>query len=71
MAEVTFRWDVGTNITDVDDVTELTVRLKDRPGIQGAFGDEIQITVSYDPAVTTPEKIRGILADLGFPVKPP
>lgn len=71
VAEVTFRWDLGTNITDVDDVTELAVRLKDRPGILGAFGDEIQITVSYDPQLTTPEKISRILADLGFPVKKP
>lgn len=44
-AEIAFCWDVGTIITDVDDVTELAVRLRDRPRIMGAYGDEIQITV--------------------------
>lgn len=70
-AEVTFRWDLGTIITDVDDVTELAVRLRDRSGIIGAYGDEIQITVVYDPQQTAPEKIERVLADLGFPVKKP
>lgn len=69
--EITFRWDVGTNITDVDDVTELSVRLRDRPGIMGAYGDEIQITVVYDPQKTTPENIARVLSDMGFPVKKP
>ena len=71
VAEVTLRWDAGTNITDVDDVTELAVRLREKTGIMGAYGDEIQITVVYDPEQTTPEKIRGILKDLGFPAKLP
>ncbi len=70
-AEVIFRWDVGTIITDVDDVTELAVRLKERPGILGAYGDELLITVVYDPQQTTPERILRVLDDLGFPAKKP
>jgi len=70
-AEITYRWDVGVIITDVDDVTELAVRLGNRPGIVGAYGSEIQITVVYDPQKTTPENIAQILADMGFPVKKP
>ncbi len=70
-AEVTFRWDVGTIITDVDDVTELAVRLMERPGILGAYGDELLITVVYDPQQTTPERILRVLDDLGFPAKKP
>jgi hypothetical protein len=69
--EVTFRWDVGTVITDVDDVTELAVRLRETPGILGAYGDEIQITVVYDPQTMTPDKILQILSNRGFPAKKP
>jgi hypothetical protein len=58
-------------ITDVDDVTELSVRLQSHPGIKGAYGDEFQITVVYDLQQTTPEQIRRVLADMGFPTQAP
>jgi hypothetical protein len=70
-AEITLRWDEGTVITDVDDVTELGVRLQSHPGIKGAYGDEFQITVVYDRQQTAPEQIRDILAEMGFPTRAP
>ncbi len=70
-AEVIFRWDAGVVIADIDDISDLAIHLRDRPGIVDAFGDEIQITVIYDSQLTTPEKIRQILADMGFPTRKP
>ena len=65
IAEVTLRWD-GALIADVDDVLDIVLHLKQHPGIEGGTGDEIQITVRYNPRLVTPEEIRRILEDLGF-----
>lgn len=64
------RWAPGVIIADIDDVSDMVVMLKHHPGIVGGFGDETQITVLYDPQVTTPDVIRRHLADMGFPTRP-
>ena len=69
-AEVLLRWAPGVNISDIDDVSDIITHLKNTPGIVDGFGDEAQITILYDPQRITPEKIRGILADMGFRTQP-
>ncbi|HKW79191.1 MAG TPA: hypothetical protein VJQ09_08810, partial [Candidatus Limnocylindria bacterium] len=69
-SEVVLRWAPGVNIADIDDVSEIVVQLKHHPGIVGGFGDETQITVVYDPQLTTPDAIRRFLTDMGFPTRP-
>lgn len=65
------RWDAGAIISDVDDVSDMVTHLKNNPGIVGGFGDEAAITIIYDPRQVTVERIRRILADMGFPTKSP
>ena len=70
-AEVTLRWDSGANISDIDEVTDIVAHLKERPGIEGGYGDETQIVLAYDPQKITVEQIRRLLADMGHPTKVP
>lgn len=70
LAEITLRWD-GAIIADADDVHDIVLHLKNTPGIIDGTGDEIQITIRYDPQIITPEKIQRVLADLGFPTRRP
>lgn len=70
-AEVTLRWDTGAIISDVDEAGVIVSRLKNTPGIIDGFGDETQITVAYDPQQLTVDRIRRVLADMGFPTKSP
>lgn len=70
-AEVLLRWAPGTNISDIDDITDLMTHLKSTPGIHDGFGDENQITIVYDPQLITVEKIRGLLEEMSFPTLPP
>lgn len=69
-ADVVLRWAPGTNISDIDDVYDMISHLKNTPGILDGFGDESQITVVYNPQLVTPEQIRRLLADMGFPTQP-
>ena len=70
-AEVILRWDAGAIISDIDDVTDMVTHLRNTPGIIDGFGDESQITILYDPQLTTVEKIRRTLQDMGFPTRSP
>lgn len=70
-AEVILRWDAGAIISDVDDVSDMVVHLKNTPGVIDGFGDEAQITILYDPQQVTVERIRRALADMGFPTRSP
>ena len=70
-AEVTLRWEAGTNVGDIDDVTDIINHLKEKPGIAGGYGDELQIVVAYDPQKITVDQIRRLLSDMGFPTKAP
>lgn len=70
-ADLKLLWAAGTNISDVDDVYEMITHLKEHPGIHEGFGNEIEITVVYDPRLVTPATIRRLLLDMGFPTEPP
>ena len=70
-AEVVLRWDGGASIADVDDVSDIVIHLKDTPGIVDGFGDEIQITILYDPQKISVEMIQRKLADFGYRTRKP
>lgn len=70
-AEVFLRFAPGTNISDVDDIYDMLTHLKNTPGIHDGFGNEIEITVVYDPRLITVEKIRALLEEMSFPTLPP
>lgn len=70
-AEVLLRFAPGTNIADVDDITDMVSHLKNSPGIHDGFGDESQITIVYDPRLITVEQIRRLLDEMSYPTLPP
>ncbi len=71
LVTLVLRWEPGVHIADIDDVTELVTRLRDTPGIVDGYGDEIQITILYDPRQITPDAIQRKLVDLGYPTRKP
>lgn len=70
-AEVILRWDAGAIINDIDDVSDIVTHLRETPGIVGGLGDEQQITIIYEPQRIGVDRIRRLLADMGFPTRPP
>jgi len=70
-AEVLLKFAPGTNIADVDDVYDMLTHLKSSPGIHDGFGNELEITVVYDPRQITVEKIRALLEEMGYKTLPP
>lgn len=70
-AEVLLRFAPGTNIADVDDITDIVAHLKSSPGIHDGFGDEGQITIVYDPRLITVERIRTLLEEMSYKTLPP
>ena len=70
-AEVLLRFAPGTNIADIDDITDMVLHLKSTPGIHDGFGDEGQITIVYDPRLITVERIRRLLEEMSYPTLPP
>jgi hypothetical protein len=70
-AEVHLRFAPGTNIADVDDITDIVTHLKNNPGIHDGFGDEGQITIVYDPRLITVDKIRALLEEMSYKTLPP
>ena len=70
-ADVLLHFAPGTNIADVDDITDIVTHLKSTPGIHDGFGDEGQITIVYDPRQITVERIRQLLEEMSFKTLPP
>lgn len=70
-AEVLLKFAPGTNIADVDDVYDMLTHLKSTAGIHDGFGNELEITVVYDPRQITVEKIRALLEEMGYKTLPP
>jgi hypothetical protein len=70
-AEVLLRFAPGTNIADVDDITDIVTHLKNTPGILDGFGDEGQITIVYDPRQITVDRIRVLLEEMSYKTLPP
>jgi len=70
-AEILLRFAPGTNISDIDDITDIISHLKNNPGIIDGFGDEGQITIAYDPRLITVERIRVLLEEMSYKTLPP
>ena len=70
-AEVLLKFAPGTNIADVDDITDIVTHLKNNPGIFDGFGDEGQITIVYDPRLITVDRIRVLLEEMSYKTLPP
>ena len=70
-AEILLRFAPGTNIADIDDITDMVTHLKSTPGIHDGFGDENQITIVYDPRLINVERIRRLLEEMSYPTLPP
>jgi aerobic-type carbon monoxide dehydrogenase small subunit (CoxS/CutS family) len=54
----------------IEQYDDLALELRDRPGISGVAGTERTITPSWDPKVLDEARVRQILAEMGFAVKP-
>jgi copper chaperone CopZ len=52
-------------------VDDIRLLLHEVPGILDVVGDEISITITYDPAVISVDELQKTMNDIGFPVKPP
>lgn len=69
--DVLLKFAPGTNIADVDDITDIVAHLKNTPGIHDGFGDEGQITIVYDPRLINVERIRALLEEMSYKTLPP
>lgn len=68
--DVRFTWAPGgVPPSDSDDVDAIVLELRDHAGILGGRGNEIAITVEYDPTIITVEEIQEILRSMGHPVE--
>jgi aerobic-type carbon monoxide dehydrogenase small subunit (CoxS/CutS family) len=54
----------------IEQYDDLALELRDRAGIAGVSGTERTITPSWDPKVLDEARVRQILAEMGFAVKP-
>jgi hypothetical protein len=66
---VTFRF--VTTLSTVEEVGDIRDLLHDTEGILAVTGDEISITIAYDPAILTVDQVMAIMAQIGYPVNPP
>lgn len=69
-AEVYFEWAAGgVRPADSDDVDPIVLDLMSREGILSGHGNEIGITIVYNPELITIEEIQGIFKSIGHPVE--
>ena len=54
----------------IEQYDDLALELRDRAGIAGVAGTERTITPTWDPKVLDEARVRQILAEMGFAVKP-
>ena len=63
--DFTFVTPMGT----IEDFDPFEANLKKRDGILAISGNERSVTIKWDPAKLDEAKVRGILSDLGRPVR--
>jgi copper chaperone CopZ len=56
-----------STVEEVDDIENL---LHNVDGIISIRGNEIGLTITYDPSILTPDDIRQQMSNIGHPVKP-
>ena len=54
----------------IEQYDDLALELRDRPGIVGVAGTERTITPTWDPSVLDEARVRQLLAEMGFAVRP-
>lgn len=59
----------GVPPSDSDDVDGIVLEIKRHDGIMDGRGNEIEITVMYDPTIITLEEIQAIFRSIGHPVE--
>jgi hypothetical protein len=57
-------------LSTAEEVDDIRIALGKVPGILSISGDEVAITVAYDPGLILPNQIRARLGGLGHEVKP-
>lgn len=66
---VSKQFEFVTPLGTIEQFDDLSVELKQKPGIVGVAGSERTVTPSWDPAKLDEAKVRQILAETGHPVK--
>lgn len=62
--------DFVTPLSTVEEVDDIESLLHDVEGIISIRGNEVGLTITYDPAILTPDDVRQQMSNIGFPVKP-
>jgi aerobic-type carbon monoxide dehydrogenase small subunit (CoxS/CutS family) len=66
----TRQFEFATPLGTIEQFDELSLELKQRPGILDVSGSERTITPVWDPARLDEARVRQILAEAGHPVRP-
>ncbi|MBI2817108.1 MAG: (2Fe-2S)-binding protein [Acidobacteria bacterium] len=66
---VSKQFEFATALGTIEQFDDLSLELKEKPGIVGLSGSERTITVSWDPGQLDEGKVRQILSESGHPVK--
>lgn len=68
---IRFKWDSAGNLpADSDDVDDIVGEIRrSHEGITGGFGNEVGITVLYNPTLMTVEEVMEALDSIGHPVE--
>ncbi len=69
-AAVSKQFEFVTPLSTIELFDELSLELKQKPGIVGVSGTERTITPAWDPAKLDESRVRQILAETGHPVRP-
>jgi hypothetical protein len=62
--------DFVTPLSTVEQVEDIESLLHNVEGIISIRGNEVGLTITYDPAILTPDDVRRQMSNIGFPVKP-
>lgn len=58
-------------LSTIEELDPLLAAVEDVEGVLGASGSQVDITITYDPAVITVEELQAKMAEIGQPVKEP
>lgn len=67
--EVTFQF--ANPLATIEELEDISSLLHNVEGILSVEGNEKNITIMYDPAITDVDKLMQTMETIGFPVKPP
>ena len=64
------QFEFATALGTIEQFDDLSLELKQKPGIVGVAGTERTITPTWDPSKLDEARVRQILAESGHPVRP-